>query len=147
MQPYLTERVAHYLPQIQQFMNEEAPPLEEVLRQEGFAALLPVLAQKRQRVKELGLWTPHLPVELGGLGLTLMEFGHISEARLIPLDELRARLEEIPRDRPVVTICQSGKRSAMAAEILLKAGFPEVANVAGGMIQWSRLALPFREGI
>jgi rhodanese-related sulfurtransferase len=41
-------------------------------------------------------------------------------------------------------VCQSGKRSSMAADILLKAGFDDVANVAGGLIQWSRLALPFR---
>ena len=70
------------------------------------------------------------------------EFGHVEGALLIPLDELRARIGEIPKDRPVVTVCQSGKRSAMAAEILLKAGFEKVANVTGGMIQWSRLGLP-----
>ena len=37
------------------------------------------------------------------------------------------------------------RRSARAAEILLKAGYEKVANVAGGLIQWSRLALPFRD--
>lgn len=73
------------------------------------------------------------------------ELGHLSGAQLLPLGEMRERLDEIPRDRPVVTVCQSGKRSAMAAEILLKAGYTEVANVAGGLIQWSRLALPFRD--
>jgi len=71
------------------------------------------------------------------------ELGHIEHAHLIPLDELRDRLEEIPRDEPIVAVCQSGKRSAMAAEILLKSGYERVANVAGGLIQWSRLALPF----
>ena len=73
------------------------------------------------------------------------ELGHLSGAALIPLDEVRERLDEIPRDRPIVTVCQSGKRSSMAADILLNAGFREVANVAGGLIQWSRLALPFRD--
>jgi sulfur dioxygenase len=73
------------------------------------------------------------------------ELGHVESAHLIPLDELRERLEEIPRDKPVVTVCQSGKRSAMAAEILLKSGYERVANVTGGLIQWSRLALPFRD--
>lgn len=70
------------------------------------------------------------------------ELGHVANAVLIPLDELRERLEEIPRDRPVVAICQSGKRSAMAAQILLKAGVERAANLAGGMIQWNRLGLP-----
>jgi len=54
-------------------------------------------------------------------------------------------VQEVPRDRPVVAVCQSGKRSARAAEILLKAGYEQVANVSGGLIQWSRLALPFRD--
>ena len=61
---------------------------------------------------------------------------------LIPLDELRERLQEVPNDKPVITICQSGKRSAMAAQILLKSGIDQAANLAGGMIQWHRLGLP-----
>ncbi len=73
------------------------------------------------------------------------ELGHLEGSKLIPLDELRDRLGEVPKDRPVVAVCQSGKRSAMATEILLKAGYDEVANVPGGLIQWSRLALPFRD--
>ena len=73
------------------------------------------------------------------------ELGRIHGACLIPLDELRDRLTEIPKERPVVTVCQSGKRSAMAASILLKSGYEEVANITGGLIQWSRLALPFRD--
>jgi len=73
------------------------------------------------------------------------ELGHLEGAHLIPLDQLRDRIDEVSKDRPVVTVCQSGNRSGMAAEILLKAGFEEVANVAGGLIHWSRLALPHRE--
>ena len=67
---------------------------------------------------------------------------HIESAVLIPLDELRERLEEIPTDKPVVAVCQSGKRSAMATQILQSSGYPESANLAGGMIQWHRLGLP-----
>lgn len=70
------------------------------------------------------------------------ELGHVSSAQLIPLDELRDRVAEVSRDKPVVTICQSGKRSAMAVQILQKAGFEKVANVPGGMLQWGRLGLP-----
>jgi sulfur dioxygenase len=73
------------------------------------------------------------------------ELGHIESAHLVPLDELRDRIEEIPDDRPVVVVCQSGKRSAMAAEIIRKAGHEQVANVSGGMIQWSRLGLPLQD--
>ena len=70
------------------------------------------------------------------------ELGHLAEAVLIPLGELRDRLDEVPNDKPVITICQSGKRSAMAAQILIKSGIDKAANLAGGMIQWKRLGLP-----
>ena len=73
------------------------------------------------------------------------ELGHLEGSVLIPLDELRDRMDELPRDKPIVTVCQSGKRSAMAAQILMQAGFDKVANVPGGLIHWSRLALPFRD--
>jgi rhodanese-related sulfurtransferase len=68
--------------------------------------------------------------------------GRIEGSQCLPLDELRDRLEEIPRDRPVVTVCQSGKRSGMAAMILKQAGWEEVANIQGGMLEWHKLSLP-----
>jgi sulfur dioxygenase len=73
--------------------------------------------------------------ELGG------ELGHIADAQNIPLDELRARAGEVPRDRPVIAVCQSGRRSAMATVILRKAGLEQVANLAGGMLRWRHLGL------
>ena len=68
------------LDHIRTFMREEVYPLEAALLQHGFRALLPTLAHKRQRVKALGLWAPHLPAEHGGLGLNLPEFARVSEA-------------------------------------------------------------------
>ncbi len=73
------------------------------------------------------------------------ELGHLEGSHLIPLDQLGERLDEVPNDRPVVAVCQSGKRSARAVEILAKAGYSRVANVGGGLVQWLRLALPFAE--
>lgn len=70
------------------------------------------------------------------------ELGHIPGAQLVPIDELAARLEEVPSDRPVVTICRSGKRSAQATVVLRKAGWNDVANIAGGMLRWRDLGLP-----
>ena len=70
------------------------------------------------------------------------DLGRIKGSLLIPLDELRERVQEIPAEKPIVAVCQSGKRSAMATQILLNAGRSEVANVPGGLIHWSRLALP-----
>jgi len=76
------------------------------------------------------------PEEFGG------ELGHIPGAKLIPLDQLRHRLDEVPRDKPVVAVCRSGKRSGMATVILRDAGWTDVANVAGGMLRWRALSLP-----
>jgi acyl-CoA dehydrogenase len=61
------------------FMEKEVYPLEQALRQQGFEALLPILTEKRERARETGLWAAHLPEELGGAGLSLTEFAHMSE--------------------------------------------------------------------
>ena len=67
------------------------------------------------------------------------ELGHVPGARLIPLDELRARVAEVKNDKPIVVVCQTGKRSALATGILRQAGLPQVANLAGGMVRWQKL--------
>ena len=54
----------------------------------------------------------------------------------IPLAELRARVDQVPRDKPVVTLCRSGKRSSLALGILKAAGHEQVANIQGGILHW-----------
>ena len=72
--------------------------------------------------------------------------GHVAGARSIPLGELPARSGELAKDRPVVTVCRSGARSAQAATLLQKAGFAEVANLAGGMLRWRAHGHPVTGG-
>jgi len=72
--------------------------------------------------------------------------GHIADSRLVPLGDLAKRLESLPRDRPVVTVCRSGARSARAAQMLEQAGFPRVANLAGGLLRWRAQGLPVEAG-
>lgn len=55
---------------------------------------------------------------------------------LIPLGELLQRLNEIPRDKPIIIYCRSGKRSAAAVELLLSQGYKDVKNLVGGMLAW-----------
>ena len=62
--------------------------------------------------------------------------GHIRGAKLIPLGQLGARVDELPRDRPLVIACRSGARSAHATLMLQRAGFTRVANLNGGMLRW-----------
>jgi glyoxylase-like metal-dependent hydrolase (beta-lactamase superfamily II)/rhodanese-related sulfurtransferase len=69
------------------------------------------------------------------------ELGHIDGAQLVPLDQLRTRVAEVPNNKPVVVVCQTGKRSTMGTLILQKAGFTRIANLAGGMVRWRELGL------
>lgn len=62
--------------------------------------------------------------------------GHIPGAWLVPLATLEAAAGGLPRDKPVVTVCRAGGRSAQATVILKRAGFEKVANLAGGMLRW-----------
>jgi sulfur dioxygenase len=70
------------------------------------------------------------------------DLGHLEGAQLIPLEELRVRLSEVPSDKPVVVVCQTGKRSGLGALILEQAGLTRVANLLGGMVNWRELGLP-----
>lgn len=72
--------------------------------------------------------------------------GHIAGARLIPLGELRTRAGEIGRDRPIVTVCRAGSRSAQAFNLLRQAGFQNVANLSGGMLRWRAEGFPVEGG-
>lgn len=63
--------------------------------------------------------------------------GHIPGAHLVPLASLPQRLNEIPRDRPVVCVCRSGGRSQVAYELLAARGFDNVTNLSGGMVAWN----------
>jgi sulfur dioxygenase len=62
--------------------------------------------------------------------------GHIENAILIPLDELKARTGELDKTQPVVAVCRAGGRSAHATAVLQSSGFEKVANLAGGMLRW-----------
>lgn len=68
--------------------------------------------------------------------------GHLQGSLLIPLPELAARSAEIPSDRPLVLLCHSGSRSALATQQLLKAGHRQVANLHGGLNRWAAEGYP-----
>ena len=74
------------------------------------------------------------------------QLGRIADAQLIPLSELKDRLAEVPKDKPVIPVCHAGMRSGQATVILRGAGFPRVANLRGGMLLWRQMALPVVRG-
>jgi sulfur dioxygenase len=100
----------------------------------GLAEIAPEwVAEHRDEVHVLDV---RAAAELAG------ELGHLSGSQNIPIDALRARALDVAGDKPVVVMCQTGKRSSLATLILRKAGIARVANVAGGMVAWRQLGLP-----
>jgi rhodanese-related sulfurtransferase len=68
--------------------------------------------------------------------------GHVDGALWIPMGEVTARQEELPRDQALVVICRSGARSGKVVQALVQAGYDAV-NVAGGMRAWDAAGHPF----
>jgi len=70
--------------------------------------------------------------------------GHLPGAINIPLSSLPARLSELPQDRPILLVCNSGNRSGVAADFLVQQGFPgdKVYNLEGGTYAWMASGLP-----
>lgn len=73
----------------------------------------------------------------------LMAFGAIHGVRNIPSRALAARLSEIPKDRDIVVVCQSGGRSSEAAHLLVSSGFGRVFNLLGGTGGWVNQGFPY----
>ena len=64
-------------------------------------------------------------------------FGHIEGAKSIPMGELESHLDELDQTQEIYVICRTGKRSDMAAQLLVKNGFTKVYNVLPGMTEWN----------
>jgi len=62
--------------------------------------------------------------------------GRIAGSVSMPLPDLEARSHELPAHLPLVLVCRSGSRSALATQQLLKAGLQQVANLNGGLLRW-----------
>ncbi|HEV2148807.1 MAG TPA: rhodanese-like domain-containing protein [Longimicrobiaceae bacterium] len=85
-----------------------------------------------------------LAQRMGGGGVAVLdvrgaaewEAGHLPGVPNLPVGYLADRLDEVPRDRPLVVHCQGGARSAIAASVLQAKGFRDVINLAGGYADW-----------
>ena len=74
------------------------------------------------------------------------EAGHVPGSTHIGAGELPEKLDRLPRDRPIATICASGYRSSVAASMLRAAGFEDVAPVANGLPTWEAHGFPVEYG-
>ena len=71
--------------------------------------------------------------------------GHIKNTKLIPLGELMNNPDVIKdyKEEEIITICHSGSRSMMAAQLLARAEFKDIRNLTGGMMAWHRKGFIF----
>jgi len=65
------------------------------------------------------------------------EGGHILGARNIPMSQMKMRMKEIRQDMPVYLYCQSGMRSARAAQFLHRRGYRDLTQLEGGFKKWT----------
>jgi len=68
--------------------------------------------------------------------------GHVEGAVFHPLDDFKAAMPQVDRNKQVAVICKSGYRSMIACSLLLRAGFEKVAVVDGGFDAWQKANLP-----
>lgn len=66
----------------------------------------------------------------------------IDGSESIPCQELAERLDELPRDRPILVHCAGGYRSSLAASLMQRAGITQVSEIAGGLAAWEAARLP-----
>ena len=87
---------------------------------------------------------PYAPVVLDVRQATEFAAGHVPGATHITAGSLQDRLDTLPRDRPIATICATGYRSSVAASLLRQAGFTNVSWVADGVPSWEAAGYPLR---
>lgn len=95
-------------------------------------------AEKDVSVEEtLNLWRDKQAVVIDVRTPAEYREGHIPGVANIPLEELEQRFGEIPKDKKVLLICRSGRRSAQGVDLLRGKGFDNVFNVVQGMLAWT----------
>jgi SulP family sulfate permease len=67
--------------------------------------------------------------------------GHIPQAQLMPLSKFLSEAPELPHDRQVVFVCESGRRSTRAAQLLSANGYDNIVVLQGGMVVWRAAGL------
>ena len=76
---FATEKVKALYPKIKTFVEEELYPIEMELLHQPFHQAAERLETIREKARQQGLWTPYLPEAEGGHGLSMVEFGQVSE--------------------------------------------------------------------
>jgi phage shock protein E len=103
-------------------VNLTAPEAKALLAKNGKVALLDVRSSEEYRQ------------------------AHLRGAQLIPLSELEKRVQEVPKDRPLLVYCAVGARSLSAARFLSSKGYREVYQISDGLVGWYKNGFPIEKG-
>ena len=76
----ISDKMKTILEMVNEFVDRELIPLEPEFNTKGFREMLPIIREKQEKVRQMELWAPNFPEDCGGLGLSLLEHGLLSEA-------------------------------------------------------------------
>lgn len=76
----ISQKMQTIIGMINEFVDKELIPLESEFLTKDFEEMMPAIREKQEMVKKMELWAPNFPADLGGMGLTLLEHGLVSEA-------------------------------------------------------------------
>ncbi len=76
----VSDKIQTIVNMINEFVDKELIPIEPEFLTKEFSEMLPILKEKQAMVKQMGLWAPNFPVDCGGMGLSMVEHGLVSEA-------------------------------------------------------------------
>ena len=112
---------------------------------QGWAMLTSSPAVPEVTVDEFAAFSTH-PFRLDVREPDEFAHGHIPGAINVPQAELASRLAELPRDRPILTICKGGSRSLRTAQFLKQVHFADVQSLRGGTDGWRSAGQPLAFG-
>jgi rhodanese-related sulfurtransferase len=100
----------------------------------GGPSLTPLAATQLMNARDVQIVDVRSPAEFGA--------GTLLRARNLPLTEVAGRAGELRKDKPVIVVCEFGRRASIAAVKLRSAGIGEVFILAGGINAWRAAGLP-----
>jgi len=71
----------------------------------------------------------------------------IKGAHLIPIDQIEKRINEIPKNRPIIVYCETGVRSSLVGRYLDRLGYNSVTNLSQGIMGWQVRGYPIESGM
>lgn len=72
--------------------------------------------------------------------------GHIAQSRSLPAADIEQKASSLPKNKPLILVCDSGRNASKAVAKLKSQGFADVVSLAGGVTGWVKAGLPIAKG-